>query len=239
MARRDPAHRDPAPPNPPLRRHDRVWLAAGWREALAFPLSVAEAPVVADWIAAGRPLVAARPVSTDPEDGIRLGLALPGRRRVGLVAGAGAIRHVARPLALDAAATLAPASWRGPLLDLAAHLNTAGLAPRVFGSLAWHVLASDGMEGRDTGYLTAASDVDLLLFPADAAAGIAAGQILERFSATHPGPRLDGEFVLPDGGAVALREFLSGPERVLVKHLRSLALRPTAELFGTSGQEAA
>ncbi|MCG5236562.1 malonate decarboxylase holo-[acyl-carrier-protein] synthase [Xanthobacter oligotrophicus] len=233
------APRDPAPVPPQVRRHDRVWLAAHWREALAFPLPAAEAPVVADWIAAGRPLVAARPVSTDPEDGIRLGLALPGRRRVGLVVEAGAIGAVAPPLTLDAAAALAPASWRGPLRDLAAQLDAAGLGPRVFGSLAWHALACDGMEGRDTGYLTAASDVDLLLFPADAAACIAAGRLLEGFGTAHPAPRLDGEFVLPDGGAAAWREVLAGPERVLVKHLRSLALRSTAELFVTSGQEAA
>lgn len=233
------APRDPAPAPPQVRRHDRVWLAAHWRKTLAFPLPAAVAPVVAGWIAAGRPLVAARPVSTDPEGGVRLGLALPGRRRVGLVVDAGAIGAIAPPLTLDAAAVRAPASWRGPLLDLAAQLDTAGLRPRVYGSLAWHALACDGVEGGDTGYLTAASDVDLLLFPADAAACMTAGRILEGFAGAHPAPRLDGEFVLPDGGATAWREVLAGPERVLVKHLRSLALRLIAELFGASGREAA
>lgn len=235
-----PATRDAIPPAaPPLRRHDRVWLAADWPAAVRVPPHAADAVALADWIAAGRPLIAARPVSSDPAGGVRLGLALPGRRRVGLVVAAEAIRAVAPPLALQDAAMVAPDNWRGPLAGLAAALHAAGLAPRVFGSLAWQWLGCDGVEGAGAAYLTPTSDVDLLLYPRDRAACVRAGDILDRFAAAFPAPRLDGEFVLPDGGAVAWRELLGGPERILVKHLDRLALRPVTALFGPLGQEAA
>lgn len=235
-----PATRDATPPGaPPLRRHDRVWLVSDWPAAVRVPPHGTDAVALAEWLAAGRPLIAARPVSSDPVAGIRLGLALPGRRRVGLVVAAEAIRAVAPPLTLEEAAAVAPDNWREPLTGLAAALQGAGLAPRVFGSLAWHALACDGRNGRETGYLTSASDVDLLLFPRERAACATAGDILDRFAAACPAPRLDGEFILPDGGAVAWRELLAGADRLLVKHLDRLALRPAAELFDPLGQEAA
>ena len=50
--------------------------------------------------------------------------------------------------------------------------------------------------------------------------------LLEALSADASTPRLDGELILPGGGAVAWREFARRPDELLVKGAGGPALRP-------------
>jgi phosphoribosyl-dephospho-CoA transferase len=55
-----------------------------------------------------------------------------------------------------------------------------------------------------------------------------------RFEATSP-VRLDGEFILRDGGAANWRELHAEAAEVLVKTLHRVEIRPAAELFRAKG----
>ncbi|MFL4990496.1 MAG: hypothetical protein ACJ8DV_04295, partial [Microvirga sp.] len=68
----------------PLARHSWVWLAEGWTRCLR-GRSTAEAIALAEqWRALDRPFIVASPGAHDGEDDLRLGLALPDKRRIGL-----------------------------------------------------------------------------------------------------------------------------------------------------------
>ena len=112
--------------------------------------------------------------------------------------------------------------WRQSLMNLSAGVLAMGAEARVFGSFAWQYFANDPARV----YLTPTSDVDLLLRATSWSSTQRLLAFLESFSNSHPTPRLDGEILLPDGDAVAWRELLQAPTKVLTKgaevRLRSL-----------------
>jgi phosphoribosyl-dephospho-CoA transferase len=208
-------------------RHDLVWLAPAWRGALRCALEPGRLAEAVAWIERGLPAVAARLGGVPGAcAGLALGIALPGSegRRLSLLVGPEAVARVAPPLTLREATASAPAGWRPRLAELDAGAAAAGLTLRVYGSLAWQHLA-----GRP--YLTTRSDVDLLVRPRDAAE-LRASLALLRAHAARGAPPLDGEILLDGGRAVAWRELLAAPARVLVKSDAAVALEPISEALG-------
>ncbi len=190
-------------------RHRLIYLdPARWTDILdAYPAHQANA-VVADWIHAGRPLIARRPMCDDAAGLVSLGLPLPpslGKQRLAFAVPADAILSDAPPPLLADAVRNAPAIWQETIAALVA----LELETRCFGSLAWAYLT--GLP-----YLSETSDLDLLWQVAtakDAARLVAA---LVRIDAEAP-MRLDGEIVTPAGLAVQWREFASDAPEMLAK----------------------
>lgn len=213
-------------PEPVLRRHDFVWLASG-AVALARPDGPCCAAVplamwrLAAWVAAGRPLIAARQDPATPADELRLGLALPpslGKGRFAFRLPRTTIARSARPPALDAAAAARlPKAWRTAILALVALPEIARAAPRLIGSAAMQVVTG-------LACVEPESDLDLLLEPRDWDGAQAACRALEAFGDSLCRPRLDGEVSSPGGAAVAWRECVAQPPRVLVKTRDAVAL---------------
>jgi phosphoribosyl-dephospho-CoA transferase len=222
-----------------LRRHDRVWLNVDWRKASRSALEPSDEAIIDEWIGRHRPLVIARHLSGDCDDSVRLGLALPGRRRLGFSIEGRAITRIAPPMPLEETIDAAPLAWRKPAVKLLSDFASLGLSLRVFGSLAWHCFAIAGSSDHDPGYLTATSDIDLLITPRTASDCRAACCALDEFEVDRPAPRLDGEFAFPDGSAVAWREFASCPDRILVKRMHEVVLLPFSSLEGLFARIAA
>ena len=213
-------------------RHDRAWLKVDWRKALSSSLAPADETIIVEWIGYGRPLVVARSLSDDHPGSIRLGLALPGKRRLGMTVEQQAIARLAPPMPLEEAMGTAPLQWRKPLGKLISDFAALGLSLRVFGSLAWHCFVIAGSEEHDVGYLTSTSDIDLLVAPRTVNECDAACRVLAEFEVDHPTPRLDGEFTFPDESAASWREFISRPDRILVKRTHEVVLLPFSNLEG-------
>jgi len=208
-------------------RHDLVWLAPAWRGALRCAVEPDQLAEAAAWIERGHPAVVARLGGVPgPGAGVALGIALPGavRRRVSLLVGPEALARAAPPLTLREALASAPAGWRSRLAKLDAGAAAAGLILHVYGSLAWQHLSRRP-------YLTASSDVDLLVRPRDARE-LRACLTLLRVHAGRGAPPLDGEILLGGGRAVAWRELLRAPARVLVKSDAAVALEPLSTALG-------
>ena len=72
--------------------------------------------------------------------------------------------------------------------------------------------------------------MDLLLRPASWSSTQRLLAFLEDFSNRQPTPPLDGEILLPDGDAVAWRELLQAPAKVLTKGAGDVRLRALAEV---------
>jgi phosphoribosyl-dephospho-CoA transferase len=217
-------------PAGPLCRHDLVWLGPRWREALLAPLPPGDEHALAAWAEAGRPAVVCRLPASAPAGAVALGVALPGPgRRLGLLVAADALARHAGPARLVDATPSAPEGWRPALGALDAALAAAGTSAAVFGSLAWQHLVG-------APYLRPTSDVDLLLRPADATALWAGLEVVA--AQDGEGLRLDGEVLLGGGRAVAWRELIRRPVRVLVKSARSVELLPLAQALGALGEAA-
>jgi phosphoribosyl-dephospho-CoA transferase len=207
-------------------RHDLVWLAPGWEDALALPLEEGARPLVRAWFARGRPAVACR-CAPRADGAVALGVALPpggALRRIALLVRGDAVARIAPPLPLAAALPAAPAAWRAPLEALGCDAARAGLGVRVYGSLAWQRLTGER-------YLGAASDVDLLLAVRDAAELRRALRLL-RPRAAADAPRLDGELLLPGGRGVAWRELARAPRRLLVKAIDAVEVASFGAVLG-------
>ncbi|MFV3074976.1 malonate decarboxylase holo-[acyl-carrier-protein] synthase [Niveispirillum fermenti] len=208
-------------PSDPLPvRHDFVRLAADWPDGLLSALAGPEQTLVAGWVAAGRPLVVARRPPDDAPGTLRLGLALPDKRRIGLHVRRDVVTGRRPPPLLTEVPV--PPSWRPLVATLSAAAAGAGLPVRVYGSLAWQALTGLDYVRPDR------SDIDLLFAPADARA-LARLPALLRPLAGHLHPRLDGEIVLQGGLAVSWREWLGGG-RVLVKAPDTLFLADVSTL---------
>ncbi len=165
-------------------------------------------PVVVEWVASGRPLIARRPTCGDGAGGVPLGLPLPpslGKQRLAFVVPPDAILADAPPPLLAHAAKAAPEEWRATIAALVA------LDPgtRCFGSLAWAWLT--GLP-----YLSATSDLDCLWTVADANAADRQVAAIAGIEADAP-IGLDGELLAPTGHAVQWREWASGAHEMLVK----------------------
>jgi phosphoribosyl-dephospho-CoA transferase len=203
----------------PLRRHSWVWLAESWTAHLRGLVGAETDALVESWRALGRPFIVASPAARDGRDDLRLGLALPDKRRIGLHLAPAAVARWAPPPSLRSVIAHAPAVWHARLRQVAGAAEAAGLPAAVYGSLAWEHQC--GM-----GYVRADSDVDLLF---DARLGPPLEPVLilvKSLSAGVSTPRLDGELILPGGGAVAWRELARRPDELLVKGAGGPALRP-------------
>ncbi len=214
------------PPADRLSRHDWVFLQRDWRDHLAEPLGRDEEAPVAHWIAKGRPLVVARRREDDAPDLLRLGLAQPGKRRIGVTLPSRAVELRRRPpLLLDVVEFGAP-FWPEAMRDLSALIAQAAPDTRVFGSFAWRFFASDAAEA----YVTPASDIDLLLRPEQGRSlrGLVAS--LEGFAERHAAPRLDGEIALPGGDFISWREYAARPRLILVKGASNASLRAIEDI---------
>jgi phosphoribosyl-dephospho-CoA transferase len=207
-----------------LRRHALAYLRApGWSEHLACPPDPADLDAARAWFAAGRPAVVRRYAGGETI-GVPLGIPLPprqGKRRVRLRVGNAAIARIVPPVALEAAIAAAPAAWAPRLRELDRRLAAAGVAARVYGSLAWQRLTGEA-------YVTPDSDVDLLLAPATRGELDACLRILAECAGGAP--RIDGEIVLPCGAGVAWRELAARPREVLARSLDGVRLLQWADV---------
>ena len=209
-----------------LRRQQLIRLsAAGWTRVLEAPWDSDALSCLGLWSARGLPLVVTRQPSAD--DGrVAAGLPAPARyrrRRLALAIEPRDVMFFDEFPAAGSVTRLLPSglatAWRALLAALAA----ADCAPRVYGGFGWQALTR-------LAYVHAESDLDLLL-PVTSAehADVVAHSLA---TATWDGPRLDGELLFPDGGAIAWREWrahrLGHAARVLVKRLHGVALECVA-----------
>ncbi|RKI61432.1 malonate decarboxylase holo-[acyl-carrier-protein] synthase [Corallococcus sp. AB049A] len=204
-------------------RHDWVYLGAGWADQVRSPPGPDVVTQVTAWREQGRPFAVARQEPEDADDTLRLGLTLPGRRHLSLHVALSAVeRHLPPPTVQEVRAS-APAAW-GPALDDVIALGSAlDLTVGVFGSLAWQHRSG-------VPYVRPLSDVDLLFAPARWSDVERLLFGLEAVSRRHSVVRLDGEVLLPDGGAVSWRELALEPERIWVTGPRGASPRTLREL---------
>jgi phosphoribosyl-dephospho-CoA transferase len=205
-----------------LRRQQLIRLSGdGWSRVLDGPWDTAARSCLGLWAARGLPLVVTR--QPPLEDGrVATGLPAPSRYRRRRLALAVEVRDVMFfdefPPA-DAAARLLPRGAAAPWRALLAALAATDCVPRVYGGFGWQALTR-------MAYVHAGSDLDLLLPVNSAAHADALAQVLA--SAAWDGPRLDGELLFPDGGAIAWREWHAHRQgrsaQVLVKRLHGVAL---------------
>jgi phosphoribosyl-dephospho-CoA transferase len=200
----------------PLQRPHRnqlVWVdERGWRELRAADWDAEARSLLAHWSAQRLPLVVARDrVGTAPGQ-LCVGLPAPlrwSRRRLALAV---AWDHVQRTGTFPTLVRAARA-MRSEIaaIGLASRLSACGAVARVYGGYGWQALSGEA-------YVHAGSDLDLLIEVDDIDAACASLPLLQQ---ARPGCRIDGEFLFPDGDALAWRELasaLSGSaERVLVK----------------------
>src|SRR4051812_37994632 len=133
----------------PLARHSWVWLAEGWTRCLRGRSTAETIALAEQWRALDRPFIVASPGAHDGEDDLRLGLALPDKRRIGLhLPRAAVVRSAPPPSLLDIVAQ-APAAWRPRLWEVETMAWAAGVSTAVYGSLAWEYRCS--MCGRPFG----------------------------------------------------------------------------------------
>lgn len=211
-------------------RHKLVWLTPeGWSTAQRAAPEAHRAALEL-WERGDWPLVVRRRDTGIGPEAACLGLPLPpapddgGKVRIALCIPHAEIHRASEPLPLKNALTAAPPAWQAALAALAD--EATGLTLRVYGSLAMQALT--GLP-----YVTATSDIDLLLYPhteRQLAAGLA---LLKKYAALLP---LDGEIVFPRGDAVAWKEWLAaanGDVRVLVKDIDTVRLTPARLLLAT------
>ena len=207
-------------------RHDLVWLTGdGWDAARESALPGHHA-AIEQWRREDWPAIVRRADAGLAEGQVSLGIALPpgpdgAKGRIALNIDKSDIARTSPALALAVAAEAAPESWRPALEAL-----SAGMSLRAYGSLAMQAITGQS-------YLTAASDIDLLFFPSDAAELRDGLALLARFAEVLP---LDGEIVFPSGDAVAWKEWINAgaaSARVLVKDACAVRLAQPAGLLMT------
>jgi phosphoribosyl-dephospho-CoA transferase len=221
-----------------LQRHDWVWLNADPDPARVCAGAKDGGSLAAVWRAAYRPFIAARRLLDDPAGFVRLGVATPDKRRIGLLTAVATVERAApSPLLTEVVASEAcPSVWVPSLMTSARRLADAGSTARVFGSLAWGFLT--GLP-----YVRPESDVDLLFEPDSWADAVRLADLLSAMEAdAAPGaPRLDGEIILPGGWGASWRELAGRPRAVLLKGSQDVVLRPyeqLAALFAAKGEKA-
>lgn len=214
-----------------MRRHDLVYL----HPDAAFETPCAEAGDLfwrsaRDWIAAGRPLVAARQAGDG--EGVLLGLCLPlaqQRKRLSIQVGRRAVAEIRRPLSIEHCCPRLPTADADVLQQLAAKAVACSANIGVFGSLAWEALSRER-------YRHAESDIDLIVDVETMAQFDAMLSALKK-AAGQLSCRLDGEIRFPDGNAVAWREVAANRESpaasVLVKGPQEVSLQPLQALLET------
>jgi phosphoribosyl-dephospho-CoA transferase len=223
-------------------RHKLAWLSdAGWQAAIENAGTSAPHQRVAmdQWRRADWPAVIRRTDADAADHEVCLGIALPphptdgSKIRIAFRAAKSEVKKILDPIRIGVAAAAAPDAWRANLVALDAETERQGLSIRVYGSLALQALTGQH-------YVTPASDIDLLFYPATVAqlgTGIA---LLAVYRNVLP---LDGEIVFPSGQAVAWTEWLNAMQgaatpRVLVKGNKTVHLSTMAELLHSLEQPA-
>jgi phosphoribosyl-dephospho-CoA transferase len=215
-------------------RHSLAWLTDnGWYQAQdGAPANCREAVMM--WRQEGWPAVVRRADVDAAQRQVCIGIALPpdrangNKRRIPLTVSMSGIRKIMGPMQIQAVMHSLPEAWRACLASLAAEVDARGLAFNVYGSVAWQTLTGQR-------YLTPASDIDLLFYPASLEQLSAGLELLSCYAARLP---LDGEIVFPSGQAVAWKEWASavrtqGNTRVLVKGSRTVNLVGMTALLDT------
>lgn len=216
-------------------RHELVWLSErGWRYARA-TVQASSADAVDLWHQADWPAVVRRAEQRLAPELLAIGIALPPaaaggvKTRIACHVPAAEVRRHMPPLRIAQAIEAAPQPWQPLLAALEQQAATVeGMAVRVYGSVALQALTGQS-------YLTAASDIDLLLHPATRAQLFSGLDLLSSHATRLP---LDGEIVFPRGRAVAWKELLralgSAPgSRVLVKHMQGVSLETAQDLVAS------
>lgn len=213
-------------------RHDLIWLSnQGWQRALnAVPEHDRHA--VEMWRQADWPAIVRRADADLLPNQLSIGIALPpnpvdgAKTRVGLRVEQADIKKLLPPLPVARVVDAVPEHWRVLLKALERDASSSGLAVNVYGSVALQALTGQA-------YVTAVSDIDLLIRPVNCEQLTRSLDLLNRYADSLP---LDGEIVFPEGQAVAWKE-LSGAlraandSRVLVKGTYNVSLaRPSALL---------
>lgn len=216
-----------------LHRHQLAYLRpAAWREIAARSWDPVARECLEHWADHDLPLVVTR--QAPHQAGIALGISAPlawDRRRIALrVAHDGIDRFENFPLAREACSRM-PTPARFALERALARLGTLGMQQAyVYGSHGWQIVT--GLPCTH-----AASDIDLWIGVDDAVRADAVAHALSAAPSLHGEPRLDGEVVLPDGSAVAWREWAAWRAagmrgQVLVKHIEGAALEDERSLWG-------
>lgn len=214
-----------------MRRHDLVYLqpAAVFATPCAEP-GTAFWSAAQQWIAAGRPLVAARQLADSER--LLLGLSLPAtqqRKRLSVSVERSAIAAIRPPLAIADCLSRLQAGQADVLARLAGQAADCSARLGVYGSLAWEALTEES-------YRHADSDIDLICDIDHAGQFAALLPALQQAAAALP-CRLDGELRFPGGNAVAWREIaglLGQPgAQVLVKGEHEVGLLPVHALIAT------
>lgn len=219
-------------------RHDLVWLSdQGWRQARdmapAHCRDMFERWRQADW-----PAIVRRADADLLPDQLSLGIALPPRptdackTRIGFRAPRSDISKVSSPLSIAQIRETAPEPWHPFLSALDSDATGQGLSICVYGSVALQALTRQP-------YLTAASDIDVLLQPATNVQLQRGLALLNSYSRHLP---LDGEIVFPNGHAVAWKELAAALRakrgyRVLVKEMHKVSLATTDALLATMKED--
>lgn len=219
----------------PLARHTllrvdpRCWLRILERTA-------AHAEDIAQWAVRGWPLIVRRYLPDEGREIIPAAAPLPPTAAQGRRAGVvlrlleEEVLHTIDAVTLPAALAAAPAAWQPAMHALISLGEECASVPALYGSLLWQLLT--GMS-----YVTARSDLDLCWRVDSVRQAKSLTEGLARIERVSP-MRLDGELLLPDGGAIAWREYVSAPadpgrrDELLVKTLHGVDSRPRAWLFG-------
>ena len=208
-----PAAGGPVVGPPWLHRHHLLWIARPHHDAVSAGIPDRSLrSIVADWLAAGWPLVVCQQstgqVCYGPLERVAVGMPLPlaqGRRRISLMVAPQSIAGSAPPPLLHDVIPRLPQSRRAALLQLARRTDSIELAVRVYGSMAWEALTG-------CAYLTPHSDIDLLCQPSTPKQLATAIAMLARWEA-ESGVRADGEILFGDDDAVAWREWMREERR--------------------------
>ncbi|MFJ3054811.1 malonate decarboxylase holo-[acyl-carrier-protein] synthase [Herbaspirillum sp. NPDC087042] len=220
-----------------LPRHHLLWLSdAGWVRLQQEAGDERQHAALLHWQRMRWPVVVRRADADAGVDDICAGIALPpdaqgNKPRIALRVRPDEIAGRRAPFLLRdiAAANLSglPAAWQPGMTELQQHLERAGIAMAVFGSLAWQAVTAQP-------YVRSSSDIDLLFVPHSRAQLREGVRLLAWQAMFLP---LDGEIVFPDGAAVSWKEWrqvavLGGDEagRVLVKRLHAVALESVGAL---------
>ena len=209
-------------------RHDWVWLKQDWQSFLRAPINAQDLLHLTQWHAANRPFVVTRGKQDDTALVLRLGLSLPNKHRIALCLSKAAVESAALPLPLATVLEGLPKTLHKNLEGLEKALRLAGCSAHIFGSFAWQFFAPEGIK-----FVTKTSDIDLLLKPHSRCMTERVLKILQTHEEEFAHPKLDGEIILPDGCAVAWRELVNWPDKILIKGLHDVSLVPVDTLFAS------
>lgn len=215
-------------------RHDLVWLSdQGWRQARDMAPAHCR-DMIETWRQEDWPAIVRRADADLLPDQLSLGIAMPPRAtdacktRVGFRVQQSDISKISPPLSIAQIRETTPAPWHPFLSALDSDAAAQGLSIRVYGSVALQALTQQP-------YLTAASDIDVLLQPATNVQLHRGLDLLNSYSHHLP---LDGEIVFPNGHAVAWKELSAAlrtkcGQRVLVKEMHKVSLVTSDALLAT------